>query len=65
MLCQKLRTWKYTLSSDTKVFAMSAMVTVLQAHETPEALLTWPTYFCLLLKAHNIILYMTSDQIED
>ena len=29
-----MKSWKYTLSSDTSVFAMSAMVTVLQAHET-------------------------------
>ena len=35
-----MKTWKYTVSSDTSVFAMSVMVTVLQAHETPEGLLT-------------------------
>ena len=39
-----MKTWKYTLSSDTSVFAMSAMVTVLQAHETPEELLTCHVY---------------------
>ena len=36
--------WKYTLSADTSVFDMSAMVTVLQACETPEGLLTCPVF---------------------
>ena len=29
-----MKTWKYTLSSDTIVFAMFVMVTILQTHET-------------------------------
>ena len=41
--CQQLRmkTWKYTVSSDTSIFAMS-VDTVLQAYETSEGLLTCP-----------------------
>ena len=43
-----MKSWKYTLSSDTTVFAMSAMVTVLMAHETPEGLLTYSVYTVFL-----------------
>ena len=53
-----MKTWKYTLSSDTSVFAMSAMVTVLQAQETLEGILTCPILYV------QIIGYNTNSKLE-
>ena len=44
-----------TLSSGRNLSSMSAMVTHLQAHETPEGLLTLPVFIALFTEVHWLL----------